>query len=74
MVFETFDLSQGFEKPALFNVKTVFKGKYANLRREWFLTRNSEKVKNIYLEYYKEFYPSIVANEELEIRDDVGKK
>jgi len=73
MVFETIDLTKGFEAPALFNIKTVYKGKYANLNREWLVTQDKEKLKSRYFDYYKEIYPSVIKEEGFEITDDLAK-
>lgn len=73
MIYETIDLTHGFEAPALFNVKTVYKGKYANLHREWLITQGKEKLKNEYLNYYKESYSPITPRDGFEITDDHQK-
>lgn len=73
MVYEAIDLTKGFEEPALFKVKTIYKGKEANIQREWLSTQTKEKLKEKYLNYYKESYASIAAMDGFKIEDDLKK-
>ncbi|MBA3813663.1 MAG: DUF3857 domain-containing protein [Alphaproteobacteria bacterium] len=71
--YETFDLSKGFDAPALLSVKTFVKGKSADFMREFLASKDIENHQKAYFDYYKDFYPSIALKDNLKITDDTEK-
>ncbi|MGN6670959.1 MAG: DUF3857 domain-containing protein [Candidatus Nucleicultricaceae bacterium] len=69
-IYETFDLRQKNEIPALFTVKTIFKNHSADSVREHFQTKPKNEIQQSYLEYYKTSYPEMTIRKELEIIDN----
>lgn len=72
-VYETFDLRQGSQAPGTFSIKTIYKGYFADLRREYLSSTSKKDMAKYFLEYYQELYPSIRSLKEPCIDDDIVK-
>ena len=69
-IVETFDLSQGFDKAVAFTVETTFRGGGADNVRSYVAGLSPDELRQRYLSYYTDEYPSITIDVPLEIKDD----
>ena len=70
---DIFDLTAGPDK-ILFTTKAAYFGQDADSTLSWFRNDGMAEVEKVYLNYYKDFFPSIVQSKEteVEIDDEVG--
>lgn len=67
---ETFDATAGPDAPVLFSVKTTYRGLHANRWRANLASAGREEIAKDFLDYYRDYYPSIEPESGIKISDD----
>ncbi|MGD9368969.1 MAG: DUF3857 domain-containing protein, partial [Desulfobacteraceae bacterium] len=69
-IFEHFDLTQGFNQPANFTVKTIFRGREADRMRYRIKSAGLQQTAKSYLNYYASDYPGITQRQPMTTESD----
>lgn len=65
-----FDLSKGWQGPAVITIESIFKGEDADYFREDINSQSREELQKSYLNFYAKEYPDIKVREAMSIKDD----
>ena len=65
-----FDLSKGWQGPAVITIESIFKGEDADYFRSDINSQSREELQKSYLNYYAKEYPGIKMREPMTIKDD----
>ncbi|MEZ4700380.1 MAG: DUF3857 domain-containing transglutaminase family protein [Rhodothermales bacterium] len=69
-ISEEFDLRQGLDRPAMYTIRSTFRGESADYMRNLFAEQSRQELERDYLNYYADLYPHIRSAGEMQLEDD----